>query len=170
MAVRGQKRRVRPSQGFPKAFATAVPDPNMGEFDLIEYENPEDGISVLHAYSDEYKAMLPAVSVVPAPYEIILDRLPPDDSNKCWGTIYIWVGQLSGLVKVGYSLTPRRRLIQAQSGSGETIIFIDKIDGGRDVEHHIHQELKPYRHHGEWYHPCAEVIRWIDDAIMYGGY
>lgn len=167
----GKKRRVRPEAGFPQYFALAVPDPDMERFSFSDPDDDEDGTCVLHLYSEAYRVHLPNVSVVPKAYDDILEEAGiPDDPEVGWQSIYIWVGQLSGLIKFGYSENHKVRLGQAQSCSGETIIPIGTLDGDTVAERLIHEAMGPYRHHGEWYYPCPEVLKWIDHAMLYGGY
>lgn len=165
---RGQKKRVAPALPFKNGFALEVPNP---EFGLLSLQIPPDG-TFRSLYSCDYMAGLPVVDHTPKPYEQILEseKSSKDFDWYAFKHIYVFVGQLSGLIKVGYSKHAERRLIQSQSGSGETILEFALLDGDRKIERLIHEQLKPFRHHGEWYYPTEQVLTWLDEAEAYGGY
>lgn len=164
----GRKRRVAPEKPFTDRFALEVPNP---DFNFLTLDIPEDG-TLEAQYSDEYTSFMPQIDHSPRSYEEIMET-EKEKKHFNWGAhkqIYIWVGQLSGLVKIGHSKNTEKRLIQAQSASGETIFELAILDGDRVIERLIHGELAYFRHHGEWYYPAPQVLAWVTEAEGYGGY
>lgn len=68
--------------------------------------------------------------------------------------IYIFKNKLYPIYKIGMSKTPKSRLKSIQTNSGfplESIFESDLIKNGKEAEALIHQALKQYRTHGEWF-------------------
>jgi hypothetical protein len=148
-----------------------MPNPDINDNDFSHLSEGGEG-SAFDAYSDHYKQWLPQTDFVPCAYADILDAdesvLGMDLEQIGW--LYVWVGQLSGLIKLGYSMNPDHRLIQARASSGEAIFEILRVEATPLAEAMIHREMTPFRHHGEWYYPHPELINWIHDAYGHGGY
>lgn len=74
---------------------------------------------------------------------------------------FIQVGE-NGLIKIGYSRNPDKRLETIQSNNHEILNPLGKIPGSLQREKEIHDDLKEFRHKGEWFKPTHEVLEYIE--------
>jgi len=77
--------------------------------------------------------------------------------------VYIALETNSGLVKVGISETPYDRFDYVRRHTKGDVELVNIIDvDSKLVEQHLHEELDPWRHHGEWFAmpmPAFEKLR-----------
>lgn len=66
---------------------------------------------------------------------------------------YTYVVQVGddGPVKVGSSVDPRRRLAELQRECPYALTVVWIVEGGRELERHVHRQLEGWRLHHEWY-------------------
>jgi Meiotically up-regulated gene 113 len=69
--------------------------------------------------------------------------------------IYFVQGEVTRLVKIGWSLNVEKRLRQMQTGSAERLKVIAKMPGD---EKHFHQMFAKRRFHGEWFSLTDEML------------
>ncbi len=93
-----------------------------------------------------------------------LDPAEPSDrltSSPHPGFVY-FIGRADGegLVKIGYSADPQRRLGDLQTGSPVELAIIDTVPGSEDFEQELHARLSANRRHGEWFerHAALELL------------
>lgn len=70
----------------------------------------------------------------------------------------------TGLVKIGSSTNPTKRLAQLQSISPVPLRIKYVTHGGELRERELHRRLAGYRRHGEWFEACREVARAMAEA------
>lgn len=63
-----------------------------------------------------------------------------------------------GPIKIGIADDPVTRLRHIQTGSPERLTLLGTLHGGQDREKVLHAYLAAFRHRGEWFKPCAEVL------------
>lgn len=67
---------------------------------------------------------------------------------------YFIRGHLTGLIKIGESVDPVRRLGDLGKDSSEALDLL--AIGGREAQYHA--RFKAFRVHGEWFKPCEEIF------------
>jgi hypothetical protein len=72
--------------------------------------------------------------------------------------VYFLRDTLTGLVKVGHSLRPRRRRAGLQTGSGGGLELLGAVPGDRDRERALHARFACYRERGEWFRPDGDFL------------
>lgn len=76
--------------------------------------------------------------------------------------LYAFLCRATGLVKIGYSHTPWRRLSAVQTRAGNPVVPVLLLAGCRAEEQRIHELLAEHRAHGEWFRYNARSVRdWI---------
>lgn len=73
------------------------------------------------------------------------------------GFVYC-IGTPGGMVKIGWSADPKRRLAKIQSDTPETLSFFGVIPGGAEVEAEIHARFASLRRRGEWFEDAGGEI------------
>lgn len=75
--------------------------------------------------------------------------------------VYVVRGASSGLVKIGHSGDPDRRIRSLQRSSGESLSILVTMPGGEALEERLHEMFAAHRRHGEWFHPAPEVLEFV---------
>lgn len=70
----------------------------------------------------------------------------------------------NGMVKIGVSITPKKRLTFLQNGSPVKLELEAILLGDRERE--IHHKLVKWRSHGEWFEDCAESRAILSDYFQ----
>lgn len=70
-----------------------------------------------------------------------------------------------GLIKVGFSDDPKRRLQQLQTGQPDRLEMILVIRGGMELERTLHIRWRHLNVGGEWFKPHRELLSYIDGAL-----
>jgi len=66
--------------------------------------------------------------------------------------VYFVRGSVTGLIKIGSAINPKRRVKAMQTGSGETLELLSMIpEDGQLSEATLHVALADSRVHGEWF-------------------
>jgi hypothetical protein len=69
-----------------------------------------------------------------------------------------------GLIKIGTSSDPARRVQALSTGAGESLALVAVVDGGRARERALHERFADTRVHGEWFSPSPELLEFIEGA------
>ena len=69
----------------------------------------------------------------------------------------VYLIEAGGLLKIGVSLDPMRRLKSMQTGSPVPLTMLAAIHGGDREEARLHRLFKPYRREGEWFEDRPEI-------------
>jgi hypothetical protein len=67
-----------------------------------------------------------------------------------------------GLIKIGQSTTPQRRMLALQCGSPVSLILLGSLDGEIYPEGKLHEMFKGDRSHGEWFRPSKDLVRFLN--------
>lgn len=78
--------------------------------------------------------------------------------------VYFMQAEGSGLIKIGYSTDPRKRLAQLATMSPEPIHLVAVHPGDRTLEQALHARFRQHRARGEWFYPNPELIALINTA------
>lgn len=74
-------------------------------------------------------------------------------------TVYMLQNGADGLVKIGYSANPARRIAALQTGSPGQLTVLRIMDGGQSFEAALHQHFSRLRVRGEWFSYAPEMLR-----------
>lgn len=76
--------------------------------------------------------------------------------------IYFIQGQESGNIKIGYSITPDKRLNNLQTAHYEDLNVIGLLHGSMKDEEKLHKMFEDYHLRGEWYSPGDLLLEYIN--------
>ena len=80
-----------------------------------------------------------------------------DKMNK--DSLYIIQSDVTGMIKIGRSKNPQKRLKQLQTGNPNKLKIIAEFKGEGWKEKIIHERLRMYRLEGEWFsYDCVGSI------------
>lgn len=79
-------------------------------------------------------------------------------SGEKIGCIYFFQGECGGPIKIGYSLSPRQRLKELQTGYPDLLKVLAIIRGTEKDEKEMHERFAKFRLRGEWFRPDAELL------------
>jgi hypothetical protein len=65
--------------------------------------------------------------------------------------LYFIQADKTGLIKIGRSKHPKKRLKELQTGCGTKLKLIAVFEGKGSYETTMHDKLKPWRKKGEWF-------------------
>lgn len=82
------------------------------------------------------------------------------------GFVYFIEAEGQGLVKVGYSLDPSRRLIHLQNASPHRLRLVMTVAGTPELETHYHGMFALERVSGEWFRVEGPVRRLLDTVLV----
>lgn len=89
------------------------------------------------------------------------DKVPtPKKKPESW--VYFIESEGSSLVKIGYSISPEKRLKELQTSSPETLVMLGTIPGGKSKEIELHKKFAKHRERGEWFHKAPELAKFIE--------
>lgn len=83
------------------------------------------------------------------------------------GSVYA-VERPDGMVKIGVSKHPRRRMrtIETQGGfKAKAKFFADAVENGNEIEKRVHEHFAPHRKVGEWFSVDFRIAIHVIDAI-----
>lgn len=78
------------------------------------------------------------------------------------GHVYFFQGAETGLIKIGYSTDPERRLRDLTTMSPDQITVLATFRGAVSDERKLHKRFKKHRAHGEWFKPAKPILDYID--------
>lgn len=90
----------------------------------------------------------------------LIDERAEKKTKKFKGYIYFIQGQYGGAIKVGFSIDPRKRLKELQTGYPDTLRILLMIPGDEATERTLHRQFEGARLKGEWFRP--------DDCLING--
>lgn len=81
--------------------------------------------------------------------------------------VYFARGHLSGLIKIGFSNNPHRRVKEfcSRFDQGESADVLFMTPGGRGHERNFHRQFRPQREKGEWFRENGKLSRFIKMAL-----
>lgn len=82
--------------------------------------------------------------------------------------VYFIQSGTRGLVKIGLSRDPRRRLKTMQTTSAELLTLLGMIEGDEATEQLWHRKWHALRVHGEWFRAEETLLRAIWEASEVG--
>jgi Meiotically up-regulated gene 113 len=77
------------------------------------------------------------------------------DTPKANGCVYFI--RCGDFIKIGYSLSPERRLSHIMTVNPHEIELLGYRYGTRDDEALYHERFAPHRHRGEWFNAAPEI-------------
>lgn len=80
------------------------------------------------------------------------------------GFVYV-VESGSGLLKIGFTNDPRRRLTMLRTSSPERLTLLGVVPGTMAHEKAIHELLHPWQVAREWFRPCRAMQPLIDGLV-----
>lgn len=83
------------------------------------------------------------------------------------GQIYFILARRSGLVKIGWSISPDLRIEALQTGSPEPLSIAHVMPGTGQLEKFLHRKYAAYRSHGEWYRLEGELAADLLDRRVF---
>ncbi len=75
--------------------------------------------------------------------------------------VYFIKDSSNGLVKIGKSVTPHKRLKILQIGSSNKLQLVKIVKGGMYLEQILHRYFKSIRIQGEWFKPDYELKQFL---------
>ena len=72
---------------------------------------------------------------------------------------YFIQGKLTGLIKIGRSIDPCKRLKALQIGSPDRLTLLGTCNA--DIEHATQKRFKHVNEYGEWFRPTPELLAFI---------
>jgi len=75
--------------------------------------------------------------------------------------VYFIESKSSGLVKIGYSNNPQKRLKEIKTMSPELLELVAIMPGAKEDEFSLHEKFAHLRKHGEWFEMCSEIGEFI---------
>ncbi len=76
--------------------------------------------------------------------------------------IYFIQCEDNGLIKIGFSNDIEKRFNSLRTQSPARLKLLKHMEGGVELEAKLHNKFKKYRHHGEWFEPSKEILRYIE--------
>lgn len=89
-------------------------------------------------------------------------RAPMDTKLNKSSWVYFIESEGSSLIKIGYSISPEKRLKELQTSSPEALELLGTIPGGKAEEAELHKKFERHREHGEWFRKVPELATFID--------
>ncbi len=77
--------------------------------------------------------------------------------------LYFIQSNKTGLIKIGRAKNPHKRIRELQTGNGEELRLIAYFKGWAWRERDLHELLKDFRLHGEWF--SYDCVPYIPDDI-----
>lgn len=70
----------------------------------------------------------------------------------------------NGLIKIGVSNLPKRRLADLSSQSPVEMVLLASRPGGYQMERELHKRFAEHRRRGEWFAPHADILAWVAEC------
>lgn len=81
------------------------------------------------------------------------------------GWVYFIGSESSDLTKIGFSVRPKARLSQVQSGNPERLELLYVVPATKAIETKLHDLFAPLRAVGEWF-KTADFVRLVGEQLM----
>lgn len=95
--------------------------------------------------------------------EYEFEQIEKRSKRKYKGYVYFIQGQCGGAIKVGFSVNPKLRLRELQTGYPDTLLILAIIPGTPHTEAVLHKKFEASRLKGEWFRPDDYVIQTIKE-------
>lgn len=85
-------------------------------------------------------------------------------AKKKAGKSYVYFAYLApfGMVKIGLSQNPKRRVMEAATFLPFTSChLLGQIPGDREKKKRLHEKYKSYHHNKEWFFVCGHLKQWL---------
>lgn len=99
---------------------------------------------------------------------LALGLIKPDEQNiddESSNTIYFIESRDAGLIKIGFTTNPDRRIKSLKTASPNKLRVIMTMPGTREDERKLHEKFAHLRQQGEWFTDCDELRNHIHDLI-----
>lgn len=128
-------------------------DPRWVEYNKrkAEYAKTQRYLKELHRISEDSRSLA------------YLDKELKRPPKHPKGYVYFIQGECGGAIKIGYSVSPEKRLKELQTGYPDTLIVILMVPGDESTERALHRKFDASRLKGEWFRPDNYVIEAIKD-------
>jgi len=83
------------------------------------------------------------------------------EESKRYGKIYFIQGELTKLIKIGFTSDLKKRLESFEYCSPDKLILLGFMPGDEKMEAKLHNTFKRYHHHGEWFRPNKKLFEFI---------
>lgn len=70
----------------------------------------------------------------------------------------------NGLIKLGVSNDPKRRLVALSCQSPVEMVLLASRPGGYQMEKELHKRFAEHRRRGEWFAPHADILAWVAEC------
>ena len=77
--------------------------------------------------------------------------------------IYFVQEENNGLIKIGYSANPKKRLKALQTQSAKKLSIIKTLEGDYREEYDLHRKFSNHLAYDEWFYPHKELIDYIEN-------
>ena len=92
-----------------------------------------------------------------------VEKQPEQTAKAAECFVYFARAASTGLVKIGISTDPTKRLRGIQTGNGEEIEIVLILPGGRHLECKLHSRFKHQRERGEWFREEGKLLDFLAD-------
>lgn len=103
-------------------------------------------------------ALAEFVDVLETPEEL---HLPNQQHVSRIGYIYFFQAVESGLIKIGFSMRPRERLLELERQTSRTLKLLYQHQGTMALERVYHNSFKEFEVSPEWYRPETKLINFV---------
>lgn len=73
----------------------------------------------------------------------------------------VYFAQMGDMVKIGWSLTPHKRVRHIQTSAPGPVTVLGTLRGSRETEREMHRRFAHLRRHGEWFRATEELLSLI---------
>ncbi len=88
----------------------------------------------------------------------IISSSPGASVHKTPGFVYFIQGQITGLIKIGWTISVEGRLFTLQASSPDKLKVLGWFPGNGREERALHKHFASCRSHGEWFFPEPELL------------
>lgn len=78
------------------------------------------------------------------------------------GYVYFMRSELTGLIKIGYSVNPDKRHKSIQTSNGGDVTLLTAFKGTMADEQKLHEQFAESRVRGEWFTPTDELMKVVE--------
>ena len=92
--------------------------------------------------------------------------------EKLRDDLYLIQSSNTGMIKIGRSKTPSKRLKQLQTGNPNKLKLVASFKDQGWMEKNLHERLKDYRQEGEWFsHDCVGSLPdYLYEQVEFGAF
>lgn len=84
------------------------------------------------------------------------------ERGRSGGQVYFILNESAGMVKIGFSRNPEKRLTELRTGSAGEIKLLATIEGSLAIERQLHKRFEMHRRNGEWFIYSDEIRSYIN--------